>query len=97
MVGAWGVLGLFDLFAIFNTFLGEELLFRSLLLPRMNKVFRKWDWAVNGIPFGLYHVHQPWGMLSLGGLLFSHSQPNVSVVPGLESLLIPVKVFSFCS
>jgi membrane protease YdiL (CAAX protease family) len=70
MLGAWGVLGLFALSAIFNTFLGEELLFRGLLLPRMNKVFGKWDWVANGILFGLYHLHQPWGMLSLGGLFF---------------------------
>jgi len=70
MVGAWGVLGLFALSAAFNTVLGEELLFRGLLLPRMNKVFGKWDWAANGMLFGLYHLHQPWGMLSLGGLLF---------------------------
>jgi uncharacterized protein len=70
MIGAWGVLGLFALSALFNTFLGEELLFRGLLLPRMNKVFGKWDWVANGILFGLYHLHQPWGMLSLGGLLF---------------------------
>ncbi|MGB2965174.1 MAG: CPBP family intramembrane glutamic endopeptidase, partial [Anaerolineales bacterium] len=70
MVGAWGVLVLFAVSAIFNTFLGEELLFRGLLLPRMKKVFGKWDWVANGILFGLYHLHQPWGMLSLGGLLF---------------------------
>lgn len=70
MVGAWDVLGLFALSATFNTFLGEELLFRGLLLPRMNKVFGNWDWVANGILFGLYHIHQPWGMLSLGGLLF---------------------------
>ena len=70
VVGAWGILALFALSAVFNTFLGEELLFRGLLLPRMNKVFGKWDWVANGILFGLYHIHQPWGMLSLGGLLF---------------------------
>jgi len=70
MVGAWGILALFSVSAIFNTVLGEELLFRGLLLPRMNKVFGKWDWVANGVLFGLYHIHQPWGILSLGGLLF---------------------------
>lgn len=68
--GAWGVLALFSVSAVFNTVLGEELLFRGLLLPRMNRAFGSWDWVVNGALFGLYHVHQPWGMLSLGGLLF---------------------------
>ena len=68
MVGAWNILALFTVSAIFNTILGEELLFRGLLLPRMNKVFGKWDWVVNGILFGLYHLHQPWGILSVGAL-----------------------------
>ena len=68
--GAWGVLALFFVSAIFNTVLGEELLFRGLLLPRMNRAFGSWDWVANGVLFGLYHLHQPWGMLSLGGLLF---------------------------
>jgi membrane protease YdiL (CAAX protease family) len=74
MVGAWGLFGLFILSALFNTFLGEELLFRGLLLPRMAGAFGKWDWLMNGVFFGLYHLHQPWGMLSgviAGSLLFA--------------------------
>jgi len=70
MVGAWNILALFTMSAIFNTVLGEELLFRGLLLPRMNKVFGKWDWVANGLLFGFYHLHQPWGLLSIGGLIF---------------------------
>jgi membrane protease YdiL (CAAX protease family) len=70
-VGAWGVLILFALNALFNI-LGEELLFRGVLLPKMNVVFGKWDWLANGVLFGLYHLHQPWGILgSIGtGALF---------------------------
>jgi membrane protease YdiL (CAAX protease family) len=64
LVGAWGFLGLFLLSALFNTVLGEELLFRGLLLPRMAGAFGKWDWVINGLLFGLYHLHQPWGILS---------------------------------
>jgi hypothetical protein len=30
----------------------------------MNGVFGKWDWAANGVLFGLYHMHQPWGIPS---------------------------------
>jgi membrane protease YdiL (CAAX protease family) len=71
-VGAWGIFWLFLISALFNTFLGEELLFRGLLLPRMASVFGKWDWVANGLLFGLYHLHQPWGILSsaIGGILF---------------------------
>ncbi len=64
MVGAWHLWGLFVVSALFNTVLGEELLFRGLLLPRMAGVFGKKDWLVNGLLFGLYHLHQPWGMLT---------------------------------
>ncbi len=64
LLGAWWVLGLFFVMLLFNTFLGEELLFRGILLPKMNGVFGRWDWVVNGLLFGLYHVTQPWGMIA---------------------------------
>ena len=47
------------LLQIFNTVLGEELLFRGLLLPRMNGRFGRWDWVANGVLFALY-LHVPW-------------------------------------
>ena len=71
--GAWGVLALFAVNATFNI-LGEELLFRGLLLPRMNGAFGRWDWLANGVLFGAYHLHQPWGMLAsvgTGALLYA--------------------------
>ena len=73
-VGAWGVLALFALNAVFNTVLGEEVLFRGVLLPRMHGVFGRWDWLANGVLFGLYHLHQPWIMLASmvrGALLYA--------------------------
>jgi len=66
-VGAWDMYGLFFVMALFNTFLGEEFLFRGVLLPKMEGVFGKWDWVANGIMFSFYHLHQPWGILA--GLL----------------------------
>ena len=48
--------------AAFNTVLGEELLFRGLLLPRMRGVFGKRDWVANGVLFAIYHLHQPWSI-----------------------------------
>jgi membrane protease YdiL (CAAX protease family) len=47
---------------IFNTVLGEELLFRGLLLPRMRGACGRWDWLVNGVLFGVYHLHVPWSI-----------------------------------
>ena len=71
--GAWWFLALFVLYAAFNTILGEELLFRGVLLPRMGGVFGRWSWVANGVLFGLYHVHQPWGIPNsiLTGVLYT--------------------------
>jgi membrane protease YdiL (CAAX protease family) len=72
LVGDWGFFFLFVVFAVFNTILGEEFLFRGILLPRMEGVFGKWSWVANGVLFGLYHLHQPWTILTnvIGGVLF---------------------------
>jgi membrane protease YdiL (CAAX protease family) len=71
--GAWWFFALFVVQAAFNTVLGEEFLFRGVLLPKMEGVFGRWSWAANGVLFGLYHVHQPWGILNsvLTGLLYA--------------------------
>ncbi len=58
--GAWGWYGLILVLFLFNTVLGEELLFRGLLLPRMNGAFGRGDWVANGVLFAGYHLHVPW-------------------------------------
>jgi len=63
LVGAWWFLALFVVQAIFNTILGEEFLFRGVLLPKMEGVFGRWSWVANGVLHGFYHVHQPWGIV----------------------------------
>jgi len=60
MHGAWGWYALMLVWFVFNTVLGEELLFRGFLLPRMNGVFKRKDWLANGILFAGYHLHTPW-------------------------------------
>ena len=72
--GAWGWFAVVVVFVVFNTVLGEELLFRGLLLPRMRGVFGRRDWIANGVLFGLYHVHQPWGIPKslVTGLLYAY-------------------------
>jgi membrane protease YdiL (CAAX protease family) len=57
---AWGWFAVVVVLAIFNTVLGEELLFRGLLLPRMRGVFGRGDWVANGVLFAVYHLHIPW-------------------------------------
>jgi uncharacterized protein len=61
--GAWGWFAVIVTLAVFNTVLGEELLFRGLLLPRMRGAFGKRDWVANGAIFALYHLHMPWAIL----------------------------------
>ncbi len=65
LVGQWWILGLAIVSCIFNYLLGEELLFRGILLPRMAGVFGRWDWVANTVLFGLYHVHKFWYLPSL--------------------------------
>ena len=72
--GAWQVLVLFIFLGLFNTVLGEELLFRGILLPKMRGAFGRGDWLANGLIFGLYHLHQPWsipGAIIDGTLLYA--------------------------
>jgi membrane protease YdiL (CAAX protease family) len=58
--GAWGWYAVVVVLAFFNTVLGEELLFRGLLLPRMRGVFGRGDFVANGALFAAYHLHIPW-------------------------------------
>ena len=60
LAGNWGWFALIVALQVFNTVLGEELLFRGLLLPRMQGRFGRWDWAANGVLFAVYHLHVPW-------------------------------------
>ena len=62
LVGAWWFFGLMVVTNVFNL-LGEDLLFRGVLLPKMEGVFGRWSWLANGVLFGLYHVHLPWVIL----------------------------------
>jgi membrane protease YdiL (CAAX protease family) len=62
LAGAWGWLAVLVALFIFNTVLGEELLFRGYLLPRMNGAFGRRDWLANGVLFAFYHLHMPWAI-----------------------------------
>jgi membrane protease YdiL (CAAX protease family) len=88
--GAWGWFGVVVVLAVFNTVLGEELLFRGLLLPRMQGAFGRRDWLANATLFGLYHLHIPWAIPSavVGGLLFSYPSRR------FESALMGILVHS---
>ena len=65
--GSWGWFAVVVTMALFNTVLGEELLWRGVLLPRMNGAFGKRDWVANGVLFAAYHLHMPW---AIPGIVF---------------------------
>jgi len=64
-VGQWWIVGVWLVSALFNYLLGEEFLFRGVLLPKMKGVFGRWDWFMNVVLFSFWHLHQPWGFLSV--------------------------------
>jgi membrane protease YdiL (CAAX protease family) len=60
--GNWTWFGLVVVLGLFNTVLGEDLLFRGFLLPRMKGAFGRGDWVANGVLFAVYHLHMPWAI-----------------------------------
>jgi uncharacterized protein len=58
-IGAWWLIPMALISCIFNYALGEELLFRGVLLPRMQGAFGRWDWIANAALFGSYHLIRP--------------------------------------
>ncbi len=62
---------------VFVSFLGEDLLFRGLLLPRMRGVFGRGDFVANGVLFAFYHLHQPWSIVpSMVDGVFLYALPS---------------------
>jgi CAAX protease family protein len=55
--GQWWMLGFVLVQLALNYLLGEELIFRAILLPKMNGTFGKWDWLANHLLFWVYHLH----------------------------------------
>jgi uncharacterized protein len=100
--GQWWLLGVVLVSFIFNYFLGEEFLFRGILLPKMQGVFGKYDWVANAVLFGLYHLHKPWMIPSVivGSLAITwparrfRSNWMAIVVHGVEGLFLLVMVLA---
>ena len=92
--GEWGWFAVLVVLVVFNTVLGEELLFRGLLLPRMNGAFGKWDWVANGVLFGPTTCTSP-GTSQPRWLTSSPSRipRGGSRAPGWRSSCTPSSVF----
>lgn len=58
-VGAWWLVAMGLVSCVFNYALGEELLFRGVLLPRMRGAFGRWDWLANAVLFATHHLIRP--------------------------------------
>jgi membrane protease YdiL (CAAX protease family) len=100
--GHWWLLGIAMISGAFNYFLGEEFLFRGILLPKMQGVFGKYDWAANAILFGFYHLHKPWMIPSIivGSLAITwparrfRSNWMAIVVHGVEGIFMLVGILA---
>ena len=99
--GAWWILPILVISMIFNYILGEELLYRGILLPKMKGVFGKWDWFANGVFFGLYHLHKPQMFITAAlttGFLFAFPSKKFKstwmavIIHGAEGVFIFVLV-----
>jgi hypothetical protein len=73
--GQWWLLGVALASFLFNYFLGEEFLFRGVLLPKMRGVFGKYDWVANAVLFGFYHLHLAWALPSIIVANLAYSWP----------------------
>jgi membrane protease YdiL (CAAX protease family) len=62
VVGQWWLMGVLAVLIVCNYLIGEELIFRGILLPKMRGVFGRWDFLANGFLFALYHVHILWAV-----------------------------------
>jgi len=58
LVGDWGFFLI--ILAVSVLTISEEIIFRGILLPKMNGVFGRADWIANGFLFAFYHLEQPW-------------------------------------
>lgn len=105
LIGTWWLLGVVVISNIFNYFLGEELLFRGILLPKMSGAFGKWDWAVNSLLFGLYHLHKPFVIIPTIFSAIAFSWPSRYfksiwfgiILHGLEGIFVFVSVYMVVS
>lgn len=86
--GNWGWLALVAVMFVLNTALGEELLFRGLLLPRMQGAFGRGDWVVNGILFAVYHLHVPWAIPTALVDTFTLSYPSRRYRSALVGIIV---------
>jgi membrane protease YdiL (CAAX protease family) len=100
--GAWGWFAVVVVLVVFNTVLGEELLFRGLLLPRMKGAFGKWDWVANGAIFAAYHLHTPWVIPTTLIDIFAVAYPSRRfqsawmgiIVHSVQSVVVIIVVFT---
>jgi len=58
VAGQWWLLAVVALLIAGNYVLGEELIFRGILLPKMNGVFANRDFIANNVLFSTYHLHK---------------------------------------
>ena len=100
--GAWWLVGLALVSIALNYFLGEEFLFRGVLLPKMQGAFGKWDWVANAILFGAYHLHKPLAIPTIALSSLAYTWPSrrfrsnwfAIILHGFEGVFVLVPVLA---
>lgn len=103
--GQWWILAVALVSFAFNYLLGEELLFRGVLLPRMQGAFGRWDWLANAVLFTLYHTQKIWTLplVLLTALPFSWAARRYRtiwfavILHSIEGLIVLALVFGVVS
>lgn len=101
-IGVWWLVSVALVSNVFNYFLGEEFLFRGVLLPKMRGVFGKWDWVANAVLFASYHLHRPTTIppILLSGLALSWTSKRFRsnwfavILHGYEGLFVIIGVLA---
>lgn len=73
--GAWAWFVIVVVMQFLNS-VGEEVMWRGLMLPRMNGAFGRADWVANGVLFGFYHLHVPWAIPGALFDMFTQGYPS---------------------
>lgn len=86
--GAWDWFAVLIVMCLFNTVIGEELLFRGYLLPRMAGVFGRYDWVANGVIFAAYHLHRWWAIPGVLVDMLAYAWPAKRYRSALVSIVV---------
>ena len=86
--GAWGWFAVIVVLVVFNTVLGEELLF-EVFCCRECGASLEGDFVANGALFAVYHLHTPWVIPSTLVDIFALAYPSRRFQSAWMGIIVP--------